>query len=160
MQAFVHPGFDINSRGVKECTLLHDALICGLEMMRYILQLEGGTKLVNARTSEGFTPLHSVSRPQVKHAWAKSEIEWLLQHGADIYARNNCGNTPAHFFIAMGEFEWLQVLLDAGFDLQTRGQGGKTVLHTAIHGGGVGPVEHLLELPGGRQLMEVEDNYG
>ena len=62
MQAFIRPGFDINARGAKESTLLHYAITGGVEMMRYILQLDGGRNLVNSRTSEGFTPLHTSAR--------------------------------------------------------------------------------------------------
>ena len=52
MQAFVHPGFDINAPGFQKNTILHHAIIGGIEMMKYILQLNGGKNLVNARNSE------------------------------------------------------------------------------------------------------------
>ena len=117
MQAFVRPGFDINARGAEERTFLHDATLGGSDMMEFILQLDGGTNLVNARTSTGLTPMHCITWEVGNRDCRMFEVELLVQHGADIYAKDNDENTPAHTFAYQGDFGCLQVLLDAGLDL-------------------------------------------
>ena len=127
MQPFIRPGFDINALGDQESTILHNALNGGVEMVMYILQLDGGTNVVNARNSEGLTPLHIVTLSAVDRNGQRLVTELLLQHGADISVRDNRGDTPAHCLASRGNFECLRVLIDAGFDLHTRGEGGQTV---------------------------------
>ena len=159
MQALVRPGFDINATGFQESTILHYAVTGGVEMMKYILQLHGGKNLVNAKTSRGYTPLHNVAFSIVDGDSQRLQTELLLQHGADMYALDNAGYTPAYYFASWGKADCLQVLIDAGFDLQTRGEGGKIIVHRAICGGEK-IVLDLLELEAGRPIIEVEDDYG
>ena len=156
MQAFIRPGFDIYARGAKESTVLHYAVTGGVEMMRYILQLDGGRNLVNARTSEGFTPLHSLTG--INCTGQKLKMELLLQYGADIYSRDNYGNTVAHHFVMGGNSECLQVLIDAGFHLPTRGTVGRTILHTAIYSGKK-IVKYILGIEGGDKLIDIKDDF-
>ena len=158
MKAFVHPGFDINARGAHGYTFLHEATLGGEEMMKYILQLDGGAILVNARDNIGFTPLHSIMKTMGNPNCRRSQVELLLQHGANIYARDNDGYTPAHTFAYCGDSGCLQVLIDAGFDLNTRGKCGKTVLHCANFYSKK-TVEYLLELEEGRNIINVEDDH-
>ena len=51
MWAFIRAKFDINSRGQKGYTILNAAILSGLKMVTYILQLEGGERLVNAMSA-------------------------------------------------------------------------------------------------------------
>ena len=155
MQAFIRPGFDINARGFEESTLLHYAVTGGVEMVRYILQLDGGRNLVNARTSKGFTPLHSLAHIECTDQRLKMEL--LLQYGADIYMRNNWGDTVAHSFALLRNRECLQFLINAGFDLHTRGNSGCTILHTAIYSG-KRIVKYILEIEGVEKLLEMKDD--
>ena len=60
LQAFIHAGFDMNARGTEDQTILHIATFCRIEVMKYILQQEGGTTLVNARDKTRSTPLHNL----------------------------------------------------------------------------------------------------
>ena len=159
IQAFVSPGFDINATGFEERTIFHFAIYDGVYMMKYILQLDGGKNLVNAKTCKGITPLHTAAMSIVDRDCQRLETELLLQYRANIYAWDNAGYTPAHYFTSWGRFDWLQVLIDAGFDLQTRAECGKKILHWAIQGGDK-MVLDLLGLEAGRSIIDVEDNYG
>ena len=159
MQAFVRPGFDINSRGAQESTLLHHATLGGIKMMKYILQLDGGTDLVNARNRIGLTPLHCISKKAGNLNYWRSQVELLLEHGADIYARDDGYYTPAHTFAYWGDSECLQVLIDAGFDLHTRGKCGQTILHCASWFREV-MVAYLLGLSKGMEIIDDEDDHG
>ena len=158
MQAFVRPGFDINIRGAYESTFLHYAILGGEAMMKYILQLDGGTNLVNARTRSGLTPLHCISKSAGNLDCQRSQVELLLQHGADIHARDNDGYTPAHAFAYWGDTGCLQVLIDAGFDLCTRGKCGRTILHCA-RWSREETLAYLLGLEEGRDIIDIEDNH-
>ena len=136
MHAGVRPaGFDINARGTGDRTILHEAVYGGIEMMKCILQLEGGTNLVNASDGSGDTPLHYVVSPNAPYRTSRLMIELLLQHGADIYARNDCGDTLAHWSAQMGQVRLLRLLIDAGFDFPTRGNSGNTIIHCAVSSG-------------------------
>ena len=53
----------------------------------------------------------------------------------------------------------MQVLIDAGFDFQTRAVCNRTILHSAIHGEEK-LILDLLGLEGARSIIDVEDNYG
>ena len=155
-EAFVRPGFDINATGFEESTILHHAITGGVEMMRYILQLKGGRNLINARTSKGLTPLHSLA--DINCTGQRLKMELLLQYGADMYMRDNRGHTVAHYFVLLGNSECLQFLIDAGFQLDTRGEGGSTILHTAIYSGEK-IVKYILGIEGGEKLIEIKDDY-
>ena len=158
MQAFVRPGFDINLRGAYECTFLHYAILGGEAMMKYILQLDGGTNLVNARTRSGLTPLHCIRKSGGNIDCRMSQIKLLLQYGADIYVRDTDGYTPAHTFAYWGDDECLQVLIDAGFDMHTTGKCGKTILHCA-RWNGEKTLAYLLGLKEVRDIIDIEDNH-
>ena len=159
MQAFVHhPGFDINIKGPYDSTFLHYAALGGEAMVKYILQLDGATNLVNARTRSGFTPLHCISTTAGDLDCRRAQVELLLQHGADIYAQDNDGYTPAHTLAYWGDFGCLQVLVDAGFDLRTRGRCGKTILHCPRMNS-IETLAYLLGLEKGRDIIDIQDNH-
>ena len=158
MQAFVCPGFDINSRGAQGSTLLHYATLGGIKMMKYILQLDGGTNLFNARNRIGLTPLHCISKRAGNLNHRRSPVELLLQHGADIYARDNGDYTPAHTFAYWGDSGCLQVLIAASFDFHTKGKCGQTILHCAS-GFREKMVVYLLGLSKGRDIIDVEYDH-
>ena len=93
MQAFIHAGFNINARGTRCLTILHAATLSGIKMMKYILQLDGGENLVNARDNKGFTPLSYIAATFVSpNRHTRKLVELLLQHGADIHAKDISGD--------------------------------------------------------------------
>ena len=82
---------------------------------------------VNARRKHGRTPLHMAAarngNPEV--------LVVLLDHGANIGARDLDGYTPLGFAASKDSPEVLSVLLAAGADVNTRGYKGTTPLHEA-----------------------------
>ena len=159
MQAFIEAGFNINARGTKDQTILHIATFSGMKMMKYILQVEGGAKLVNTPDDEGFTPLGYLGLNYSPYRRTKKMIKLLLQHGANIHARDKKGDMTAHHFAWRGWVSCLQLLIDAGFDLHSRGEHGDTILHCAV-AGGEKMIKYLLGLDGGKMIINIENDHG
>ena len=159
LQEFIHAGFDMNARGTEDRTILHIATFSGLEMMKYILQQEGGTNLVNARDETRSTPLHNLISSRATSQQKRLAVELLLQHGADIHARDVFGDTPAHGFARKGWVGCLRLLIDAGFDFHTRGRDDETILHHAVFSTEK-MIEYLLSLDGGKMIFDIENYRG
>ena len=53
----------------------------------------------------------------------------------------------------------LRPLIDAGFDFQSRGEHGETILHHAVVGGPK-MMEYLLGLDGGKMIIDIENDNG
>jgi ankyrin repeat protein len=72
-------------------------------------------------------------------------VQELLQHGAQINARDNDGNTALHFAVVTGDFELVRGLISLGASVNIRNNRGETTLHSAVSTW-VFPeiVEHLL----------------
>ena len=160
MQAFINAKVDISIRGFHGRSILHAATESdGVEMMIYLLELAGGEKLVNARGCHQDTPLHRAASACRLGEQSSVKIELLLQHGADICARDEFGNTPAHTAAAMGNVFAMRALIAAGIDWDARNNSGDTILHSAINGE-QGMLEYLLGQKGGRKIIDVVDNEG
>ena len=160
VQEFIQAGFNINTRGTRNQTILHVATLRGLKMMNYILQLEGGVNLVNTQDNNGFTPLSYIATG-FEHCNRRTRemVRLLLRHGANIHTSDNSGDMAAHYFAWMGLVGCLQLLIDAGFDLQSRGAHGKTILHCAVVGGEK-VTQYLLGLDGVKMIIDIENNHG
>jgi len=110
------------------------------------LVLEKGSN-VNTRLRDGQTPLHLAVLSAHKAA-----AEQLLNHGADIEAKNDTGNTPLLCAISRNYHgmsgrceEVVQLLLDRGAATETRnGEQGWTALSLAAALGHVGTIQLLL----------------
>ena len=160
VQKFIQFGFDINSRGINDQTILHAATYSGIEMVNFILQLEGGPNLVNSQDNSGLKPLSYLAKYyDSPNGQKRLTVELLLQQGADIYARDNSGDTAAHCFAQRGWVDCMQPLISAGFNFHTRGHNGETILHRAMYGGKK-MVEYLLSLDGGNRILDIESNDG
>lgn len=113
-------------------TQLHVAAEIGDEnlMQRRLAEKKG---FINAKNSDGFTPLHRASAYGHAHI-----VELLLKFGADKEARaNSVGayeQTPLYLAATNNQVSAAEVLLLAGADPNTRVKGGQTALHgAAIH---------------------------
>ena len=158
MRAFIGAKFVINTRGRGGRTILHEAMNGGVEMAMYLLQLEGGGELVNARDSWRQTPLHYAMKSYDLSDKSRVMAEVLLKHGADIHAKDQWEDTPAHIAARMGDVNSMRVFTAAGIDFHARGESGDTILHRAIRNDREGVLEHLLGQEGGRSIIHVRND--
>ncbi len=81
------------------------------------------TRNPSIRFDEGQTPLHLAVILGEKHM-----VEYLLQSGASVNAKDSSGATPLHEAIRYGNVDIVKTLLAAGSDVNARDSLGKTPL--------------------------------
>ena len=151
MRAFVDAGFDLTTQGYQGRTVLHMAV--GRKwMMGYLLGRTEAKAVVNVQTPNGETPLHWEQNPKI--------VELLLRYGANIEVKNNIGNTPAHQIASSSKILCMRALIDAGFDFNTRGRSGRTVLHSAVWDHNPAMLEYLLLHGRGSGIIDALDSDG
>jgi ankyrin repeat protein len=100
------------------------------ELVKTLLALDGS--LVNARDSDGSTPLHCATWKGHQEVAAV-----LIDAGADVNAHNqndHWGTTPLHAAAHANQTAIAQMLIDYGADLNAKDMNGKTPLfHTTFH---------------------------
>jgi ankyrin repeat protein len=77
----------------------------GLDRVRTLLR--ENPECVNARDDEGRTPLHC---PYWGTRYGEEMVKLLIEHGADINAKNNAGRTPADQMLQNGRGDLAEVL--------------------------------------------------
>ena len=164
MRALVAAGVDFYPRGESCRTILHLAFATnsGSGMAQYLLRQEGVSMTVNAKDSNGSTPLHLLMGHSYLMSAEKSELlQSLLQCGADIHAKDKLGDTPGHIATNKEDINSIAELIHAGFNIYTKGAGGDTVLHRAVRGRGRSPgLKFLLELEAARSIINVRNKKG
>jgi WD40 repeat protein len=127
-------------------TPLHIACAAGNEIVVRLL-LERGADL-NARTNDGWTPLHEAADGSAELLRA------LLARGADPNAASAAGYTPLHRAAFTSSVDAVEVLLNAGASVVAVDDGGLTALHFAADRGNTVIVRRLLEA--GADLTTVD----
>lgn len=94
--------------------------------------LDADPALVDARSSDGWTPLHLAA-----HFGHAEVAEMLLDRGAPVDARstNAMTNTALHAALAGRHLDVTALLLTRGADVDARQRGGFTALHAAAQHG-------------------------
>ena len=117
-----------NVAGYGRNTPLHSAVLYGdFEMVRILLKYKADVNQSNGRD----TPLHYASRGiqggrSIDTLSLSKVARLLLEHGADVNARNHERATPLHIAVEDGRVEVVQVLLEHGADVIAEDQNGRT----------------------------------
>ncbi|KAI8520640.1 Unconventional myosin-XVI, partial [Branchiostoma belcheri] len=95
---------------------------------------------LQAGRNDGMTALHLA-------CWngQTGVVELLIQHGADLKARNKGGQTALHWACRHEQTGVVELLIQHGADLEARDKFGETALHCASRAGQTGVVELLIQ---------------
>ena len=150
-------GVDINAASKRGHTSLRQATCFGhVEIVRLLLQHGADT---DARDQDHSTPLHVASSPTELEVARRTlvynpelesrrELEaarLLLEHDAEVDAKNKTGRTPLHLASLDGYTEAVRLLLDHGANPDAKNTWGWTPLHMATSLGRTETVRLLLD---------------
>jgi ankyrin repeat protein len=103
--------------------------------------LDANPQKITGRNERGDTLLHEATQSYQKASvWAEGNayrmavIKVLLEHGADLNARNNAGNTPAMEAAGRGFYDLAAFYVERGVDLTIRNNDQHTLLEVAQAG--------------------------
>jgi excisionase family DNA binding protein len=141
---------DVGRRGVRviDTALLHAAQEGDVRSIGALLA-DGAS--VNARTSDGWTPLMVAVINGHQEA-----ARYLLAGGADVDAKNEKGWAALRFAVSMGDTEAVRLLLEAGAEPDAPDGDGNTALMQAAGENVIECVRALLEGGGDPNLRNRE----
>ena len=112
-------GADANAEEKSHRTPLHLAVANGrLEIIRMLLG--HGVDVNGVAGHQSTTPLHEASSGDI--------VQLLIEHGADVHARDQSQSTPLHFSSSADK---ARLLIEHGADVHARDQSQSTPLHHA-----------------------------
>ena len=162
MRALAVAGIDYSKTDVTDRTILHEAFSssAGLGTAKYLLEQEGGRMIVNAKTCAKSTALHLLMESVYFESPIGRELfKTLMQCGVDFRAKDCRGNMPAHILAMSNDVNSMAELIDAGYDISTKGGRRETVLHKAVYGRGT-MLRYLLELEGVKPILNAQNRDG
>ena len=121
-------------------TTLHYAAFCGLHTIVKCLAIEHPQDVHSQDLYNRSTPLHLASR-QGNEKVARV----LVEHGADVAAKDRYGSTPLHEASSPGHLDLARFLVEHGADVSAKDADGWTPLHYALSGGHVNLARFLVE---------------
>ena len=133
-------------------TPLHYAAICGLHGIVNFLAMERPQDVDSRCFDDRWTPLHVVS------TYGHVEVgRILIEHGADMTAKDNGEMTPLHVASRNGHMELARLLVEHGADVAARDQDRRTPLFWASIEGYLEITRFLIEH---RADPTVQDDIG
>ncbi|XP_037788674.1 ankyrin-3-like isoform X1 [Penaeus monodon] len=138
VRAALNEGADLSVQGPEDGgTLLHLASQGSSGQVLQILLSRGAS--VDAKTSQGFTPLMTAAQ-----RGATDALVHLLAHRANPKLATSDGTTALHLALQSQDSSAVTALLDAGVDVNATTVDGSTPLHIAAASGSLGLARLLL----------------
>jgi Ankyrin repeats (3 copies)/Ankyrin repeats (many copies) len=135
---------DVNSRGFhNEATPLHLASRNGYVERIVVQRRQMADTNLEARGKEWSTPLRQTPPHQVSPSGSLEVARLLIEHGADMEARDRHGNTPLHEASKSESVEIARLLIEHGAATTVLSDDGLTPLHQVSRAGNV-EIAHLL----------------
>ena len=94
---------------------LHYAAFLGLHSIVYFLVIEHSQDVRSRSVKDDTTPLHLASGNGHKQVAC-----FLLEHGADVSARDDYRKTPLHLALQLGHIDVAHMLIERGADVTVR----------------------------------------
>jgi ankyrin repeat protein len=138
----IERGADVDAKDDYGATPLSEAAALGNEGVSRRLLTQGAQ--VNSRQAYGQTPLLRAVGGRAKDDPAI--ISLLLEHGADVAARSDGGETVVIVAAVMAKPETISVLADKGADVTAVDRRGKTAIMHAARAGKYDSIQILAEL--------------
>ena len=143
---------------------LHEAAAIGAaERVRQLVSARG--RLIDSHSKDGFTALGLAA-----YFGQVEVVEFLINQGAnlDLTAGNSMMVAPLHQAVAAGHEAVVRLLVEAGADLDVRGQQGWTPLHAAARNGNTEMVRLLIgkgadrgaRTAGGQSAFDIALTHG
>jgi ankyrin repeat protein len=129
MDSFEHEVADAMARDNHGCTAMHMAAERGHLEIAKLLQLKRGADTVAARDNNDMTALHMAA--DNGHL---ALVEWLLELGVDIEAKNTDGKTALQLAAHKKHLAVAKLLLNHGANAKATDDNGKPELYLAPKG--------------------------
>ena len=116
----IHPGGDllyiaVRGTGAKADRVDREAIV------KYLVEDKHAD--VNAKETQGFTPLHSIT--------GLKTAKYLVEHGANVNVKNDAGDMPLATTLWLNNMELVKYLLDKGADINAKNTQGVSPIYTA-----------------------------
>jgi ankyrin repeat protein len=131
---------------------LHYAAFLGLHSIVYFLVIEHSQDVRSRSVKDDTTPLHLASGNGHKQVAC-----FLLEHGADVSARDDYRKTPLHLALQLGHIDVAHMLIERGANVSAQDKSGSAPLHLASRLGQM-DVAHMLIERGAD--VSAKDMYG
>lgn len=141
---------DTNIRQRQGKTPLH--VIDRCDHIPFLIERGG---LLEARDESGYTPLHSAIQRGNEYL---SVVGTLLEHGANVNARNSLGESALHLVLRYENYAVLPLLKHYGVDTEIRDHDGDTAMQQAADHYGAQDVRLLAELGADTDVMDPQGN--
>ena len=116
---------DLNGPLADGFSALHVACIFGRDdIVEYLLAI-GGLVNLNAHNSSRATPLHLAASHRDEDIATRIALR-LIDHGAELNARQSGGQTPLHHAVARGSLKLVRALVHAGADPFLKDEGDRS----------------------------------